>query len=88
MPTPRSGAASAVLDNRLYVLGGETRTDVFSEVEAYDPATDTWQQLPSLPTPRHGFVAIANDGVIVTLVGSPTAGGGRSGTVEILDPGT
>lgn len=27
----------------------------FRAVEAYDPATDTWETLPSLPVSRHGL---------------------------------
>ncbi len=66
MPTPRSGGAVAVLNNRLYVAGGEVQTyqfvAAFRAFEAYDPATDTWAQLPYMPSPRHSFAmaAVAN----------------------------
>jgi hypothetical protein len=40
------------------VAGGEVTTTelvgAFRAVEAYDPATNSWMTLPSLPMPRHG----------------------------------
>ena len=40
MPSPRAGAASAVIDGRLYVVGGFTATEpipAVSTLEIYDP---------------------------------------------------
>ncbi len=50
IPTPRSGAASAVLNGRLWVLGGSSGGPLTS-VEIYDPATDSWSAGPDLPEP-------------------------------------
>ncbi len=86
MPTARSGVAVAVLDGKAYVLGGETRQVTFDTAEAYDPAADEWQTLAPLPTARHGFGAAAYDGAIITLMGSPIAGGDRSVIVERFEP--
>lgn len=53
-PNPRGHMGSAVIDGRIYALGGmyghETR-DV-ADASVYDPATDSWSQIASLPTPR------------------------------------
>lgn len=61
IPTPRGGTAGALLHGRVFVFGGEgndaTQTGVFSEIEAYDPASDTWHSYPSMTVPRHGFGA-------------------------------
>jgi N-acetylneuraminic acid mutarotase len=58
MPTARSGGASASDGRRIYVAGGEVTTTelvgAFRAVEAYDPATNSWIALPSMPMPRHG----------------------------------
>lgn len=58
MPTPRSGGASATYDGKIYTAGGEletrTMTPAFRAFEVYDPATNAWTILPSLPIPRHG----------------------------------
>jgi N-acetylneuraminic acid mutarotase len=86
MPTARSGVAVTVLDGKAYVMGGETRQVTFDAAEAYDPAADEWQALAPLPTARHGFGAVTHDGAIVTLMGSPSAGGDRSVIVERFEP--
>jgi len=59
MPTARSGGASGTDGRRIYVAGGEVTTTelvaAFRAVEAYDPATNSWITLPSMPMPRHGL---------------------------------
>jgi peroxiredoxin/N-acetylneuraminic acid mutarotase len=58
MPTARSGGACGTDGRRIYVAGGEVTTKqlvgAFRAVEAYDPATNSWAALPSMPMPRHG----------------------------------
>ena len=59
MPTPRSGGASGSDGRRIYLAGGEVTTKdlvgAFRSVEAYDPLTNSWMTLPSMPMPRHGI---------------------------------
>ena len=59
MPTARSGGASGTDGRRIYVAGGEVTTKdlvgAFRSVEAYDPVTNSWMTLPSMPMPRHGI---------------------------------
>ena len=59
MPTARSALAAGVYGGRIYIAGGEYQDPhmmaTFRAVEAYDPATDTWETLPSLPVARHGL---------------------------------
>ena len=59
MPTARSGGASGSDGRRIYVAGGEVTTKdlvgAFKSVEAYDPVTNSWMTLPSMPMPRHGI---------------------------------
>jgi N-acetylneuraminic acid mutarotase len=58
MPTPRSGGSAVVYRGRIIAAGGELTTSKFSgtfrAVEAYDPATDAWMILPSMPQAKHG----------------------------------
>jgi N-acetylneuraminic acid mutarotase len=58
MPTPRDSGLSAVYNGRIYVAGGQSITGISNSVsralEAYDPATNTWQTLTNLPQARHG----------------------------------
>jgi N-acetylneuraminic acid mutarotase len=58
MPTARSGGVSGTDGRRIYVAGGEVTTQqlvgAFRAIEAYDPLTNSWSKLPSMPMPRHG----------------------------------
>lgn len=94
-PTPRDYAASAVLNGKVYVMGGQ-RTDsgvtpgpVTDVVEVYDPATNTWAAATSLPTARMGLSAVAMNGRIYAIGGSADGFGTQAvGTVEEFDPTT
>jgi N-acetylneuraminic acid mutarotase len=59
MPTARSAAAGGVWGGRIYVTGGEFQDyrmmATLRAFEAYDPASNAWTTLPSLPVPRHGL---------------------------------
>jgi N-acetylneuraminic acid mutarotase len=59
MPTARSAMASGVYGGRIYVTGGEFQDSqmmaTFRALEAYDPASNTWAVLPSMPVARHGL---------------------------------
>ena len=58
MPTPRSGGGAATFNGKIYVGGGELQNRqlaaAFRALEAYDPASNTWDILPSMPSARHG----------------------------------
>ena len=93
IPTPRAGAAAAVVGRRIFVVGGTTaRHDAsslagVSTVEAFDIDTNRWLRLPDMPTPRHHHAAVSLGSVITVL-------GGRDGdlfslaTVEQFDTAT
>jgi peroxiredoxin/N-acetylneuraminic acid mutarotase len=61
MPTPRSGGGWGTDGRKIYVAGGEVATKqlvgAFRGIEAYEPATNSWTALPSMPMPRHGVAA-------------------------------
>ena len=63
MPSARSAMASGVYNGRIYVTGGEgqdaQRMYTFRALEAYDPATNQWSILPSMPVSRHGLAGAA-----------------------------
>jgi N-acetylneuraminic acid mutarotase len=62
MPTARGGIYGAVADGKIFVFGGEANPDsengVFSQVEAFDLESRTWEELPDMPVPRHGSSAV------------------------------
>jgi N-acetylneuraminic acid mutarotase len=79
MPTPRSGGGWGTLNGRIYVAGGEIQNEryhaTFKALEAYEPATNRWIILPSMPSARHG-VAGAFIGNRLHLVSGKPEGGG------------
>ena len=89
MPTPRVGLSTAVVNDKIYAVGGASQGPV-KTVEVYDPATDTWTAKASMPTPRYAVsTAVTNDkiyaiGGLTTLNGELRA----LSTVEEYDPET
>jgi len=67
MPTVRTDPAAAVVDGRIYIIGGSSVDGSTSAVEAYDPMTDTWTTRADMPTPRRGLAAAAVDGKIYAI---------------------
>ena len=66
MPSPRSAMAAGAYQGRIYVTGGEGQDyrSMFTwrAFESYDPATNTWSTLASMPVSRHGLAgAIVGD---------------------------
>ena len=91
--TARENAAAVAINDRIYVVGG-ARTDagfyrgpVTGVVEAYDPKTNTWAAMPSMPTARALLVAAVVNGKLYAI-GGAAEGGTTVGTVEEFDPGT
>jgi N-acetylneuraminic acid mutarotase len=86
MPTARSGGASGTDGRRIYVAGGEVTTKdlvgAFRSVEAYDPATNSWMTLPSMPMPRHGIAG----GVIGNRFHLVSGMMQSAGALTFLDP--
>jgi non-specific serine/threonine protein kinase len=73
-PTARQEVASAVVDGRIWVVGGLTAAGASSVVEVYDPATDRWASGPDLPVALHHPAAAAYRGEVVVLGGFVAAG--------------
>jgi len=61
MPTPRLEAGAAVINGKVYVVGGFSGS-ALTTTEAYDPATDTWTTRADMPTARRSpVVAMVNN---------------------------
>ncbi|MFC1712382.1 sigma-70 family RNA polymerase sigma factor [Candidatus Poribacteria bacterium] len=87
MPTGRSTAGSAVVDGKIYVIGGAPVPFGYTAaVEEYDPATNTWTPRADMPTATQGLAAAAVDGIIYAIGG--TAEARELSTVEAYDPAT
>jgi N-acetylneuraminic acid mutarotase len=95
MPTGRYEMAAAVVDGKIYVIGGtqswvsSSRHEPIDSVEQYDPAHDAfsrraWVGKAPMPTARYAMAAAVADGKIYVIGGNPFL----LQTVEQYDPAT
>ena len=78
-PVARQFTGSAVVDGRLWVVGGLTTNVATADVYAYDAAIDTWTKAPDLPMPLHHVTAVNYKGELWVLGGWTPADGNQSG---------
>jgi N-acetylneuraminic acid mutarotase len=84
MPSPRYGFGTAVVNNKIYVVGGYDGGNYLSEVLEYDPAFDAWTRRADMPTPRSELGVTAWNGKIYAI-GGQTYGATCSNN-EVYDP--
>jgi len=77
MHTARNGLGVAVVDGKIYAIGGSTESGenalpsgFVGTNEEYDPATDTWTYKKPMPTPRSGPAVVAYQGKIYCIGGA------------------
>ncbi len=90
VPTPRSWGTCAVVNNKIYVIGGYSLNSLNASTanEVYDPLSDTWQSKTPLPSARIGVTRenpVIN-GQIYTTHGLDNPSGNFQSTVYIYDP--
>jgi len=92
MPTARDRFGIAVVQNKIYVIGGETDDGYTGANEVYDPLTDTWETRTSMPTVRADLSANVVDEKIYLISGTETYGYGAwprgINVTEVYDPAT
>lgn len=87
MPAGRNHTAASTDGQKLYIFGGRTGGNVpsvgFSDVQIYDPASNTWQwsgqtgsTIPPLPQPRGGMGKAAFYGNEFYVMGGETTNAG------------
>jgi N-acetylneuraminic acid mutarotase len=88
VPTSRGGFALAVREGRAWLFGGEGNglapDGMFSEVESYDFASDTWTKHAPMKTPRHGMGAATIGNQILVPGGGTKAALAATDIVESL----
>lgn len=87
IPKPVFIAASAVVKNILYVMGGiaDSSQTPQSAVQAYDPSTNTWKTKAPMPTANDSANAVVLNNLIYVVGGYD---GSRSPLVQVYNPAT
>ncbi len=83
MPSKRSGIAAAVVNNSIFVFGGEDLTKTYSNNEQFDTSEGKWTSQDSMPTSRHGLSALTINNRIYVIGGGPEPGLSVSNVNEI-----
>jgi N-acetylneuraminic acid mutarotase len=86
MPTSRSGLGAAVVNGKIYAIGGLNGGVPVSNNEQYDPVLNSWTVEMPMPTARSGFAIASYNGKIYVIGG--TVGNGFVGNNEVYDPAT
>jgi N-acetylneuraminic acid mutarotase len=86
LPTAREHLASAVVNGKLYIIGGRAGGigSNFDANEMYDPVKNTWTTLESMPSKRGGLTAASVYGNIYVFGGEEP--GGTFNNNEKYDP--
>ena len=99
MPTARGGLGVAVVDGKIYAIGGDTQKVIggvsqggglIGANEVYDPTTNTWTTKASMPTPRAYFAIAVYQNKIFCIGGNGNNGADNphTGVNEVYDPKT
>ena len=88
MPNARSSLGVAVVDGKMYAIGGTNKTSgSMTTNEMYDPTTDTWTTKEPMPTDRRNFgITVFQNKIYV--MGGDSSSGGPLGINEVYDPAT
>lgn len=76
IPIQTAAGGAGVIDGKIHYVGGEAgRMEAFTELQIFDPKSETWSVGPSLNRARHGTNALVFDGAMWIAVGSGARGG-------------
>ncbi len=84
MPEPKKSMAYAAVDNKIYIIGGETPNGVSDRVDIYDTVTNQWSEGTRKPTPVTEACGAYVGGKII-VAGGKTADGAVTNVVEAYD---
>ncbi len=93
LPIGRGGMGKAVYaEGRFYVIGGETASGadattnkVYNRVDVYNPTTNSWSQLATMPTARHGIFPLLIGKRIYVAAGGVKAAYSSSTVLEVFN---
>ena len=85
MPMGRGGTGKAVFHRgEFLIIGGESGSAVFADVQAYDPLQDTWGLDTPIPTARHGIYPVLYKSRLFVAGGGGAAGFSASDVMEVF----
>jgi N-acetylneuraminic acid mutarotase len=85
MQTARIGCVSAVIDDRIYVIGGRNAESALATVECYDPVTNTWGAMASMSTAKQQGASVAVVDNKIYVIAGANANGAASNISECYD---
>ncbi len=77
LPGPRWFAGCAALNGKVYVIGGTDGRRDIARVDRYDPNTNTWDTVASLPVPAQALAAAVFDNELYAVGGYCASSDGR-----------
>lgn len=80
----RSCHGTAILDNLIYVVGGEQNGLILADTELFDPSANEWQSLAPLNQPRTLHGVCAADGSLFAIGG--IIGSSQTDSIERYNP--
>jgi N-acetylneuraminic acid mutarotase len=90
MPTARGGVGVAVVNGKIYAIGGLSGDTHVAVNEEYNPVTNTWTTRVPMPTARSGFAIAVYQNKIYCIGGTVGDGedlvSGFTGANEVYDP--
>jgi N-acetylneuraminic acid mutarotase len=86
MPTARGGLGVAVVNGKIYAIGGLSGNSPVNSNEQFDPISNQWTVEMPMPTARSGFAISVYDNKIYVIGG--TVGNGYVANNEVYDPST
>ena len=86
--TPRGGASTVVYNNKIYIIGGESKQPkAHNQVEVFDPGTQKWTSVAHLNYGRHGTQGIVYNNKIFVATGCASQGGSPElNSMEVFIP--
>jgi Kelch motif len=85
MPRGRGAGGVAVFNNKIYYAGGLANSAAVPWFDVYDPATNTWAQLPDMPTARDHFHAAVVNGKFYAIGGRNVQIGAMTAVNQAFD---
>jgi len=87
----RSGHAAVAVDGFIYVIGGRDGAtigagNIVDATEVYDPVSDTWTQLSSMPLAVSDATATVGPDGLIYVMGGAVSPGTMTNALQIYDP--